>query len=85
MSITFRVLRFPITIGLAFPAFLLIPLVALVGPDTASSWQPIVNSALAVFGLALLWRFAVRVGSPLPFSAATLAFLGLRLRRRRLR
>ena len=24
MSITFRVLRFPITIGLAFPAFLLI-------------------------------------------------------------
>ena len=45
-----------------FPAFVLLPLVAFVGPDTATSWQPIVNSALAVFGLALLWRCAVRVG-----------------------
>jgi hypothetical protein len=40
----------------------LAPLVALVGPETAAGWEPIVNSLLAVAGLALLWRLAGRLG-----------------------
>jgi hypothetical protein len=45
-----------------FPAFVLAPLVALVGPTVAASWQPVVNSLLATAGLALLWRLAGRLG-----------------------
>ncbi len=45
-----------------FPAFVLAPLVALVGPETAASWEPLVNSLLATAGLALLWRLAGRLG-----------------------
>jgi hypothetical protein len=45
-----------------FPAFLLAPLVALVGPTVAASWQPVVNALLATAGLALLWRLAGRLG-----------------------
>ncbi len=45
-----------------FPTFVLLPLVALVGPDTAVGWQPIVNSLLATVGLAQLWRLAGRLG-----------------------
>ncbi len=45
-----------------FPAFVLAPLVALVGPEAAADWEPIVNSLLAVAGLALLWRLAGRLG-----------------------
>ena len=45
-----------------FPAFVLMPLVAVVGPGTATSWQPIVNSLLACAGLAQLWRLAGRLG-----------------------
>ncbi|MFI5258674.1 MAG: hypothetical protein ACHQ01_03570 [Candidatus Limnocylindrales bacterium] len=45
-----------------FPAFVLAPLVALVGPMSASSWEPVINSLLAVTGLALLWRLSGRLG-----------------------
>jgi hypothetical protein len=45
-----------------FPAFVLAPLVALVGPATAAGWEPLVNSLLATAGLALLWRLAGRLG-----------------------
>jgi hypothetical protein len=45
-----------------FPAFVLMPLVAIVGPDTATDWQPIVNSFLACVGLGLAWRLAGRLG-----------------------
>ncbi len=45
-----------------FPAFVLAPLVALVGPETAASWQSLINALLATAGLALLWRLAGRLG-----------------------
>jgi hypothetical protein len=45
-----------------FPAFVLVPLVALVGPATAAGWEPIVNALLATSGLALLWRLVGRLG-----------------------
>jgi len=45
-----------------FPAFVLAPLVALAGPEAAAGWEPVVNSLLAVAGLALLWRLAGRLG-----------------------
>jgi hypothetical protein len=43
-----------------FPAFVLAPFVALVGPETALIWEPLVNALLASTGLALLWRLAGR-------------------------
>jgi hypothetical protein len=45
-----------------FPAFVLAPLVALVGPETALIWEPLVDALLASTGLALLWRLAGRLG-----------------------
>jgi hypothetical protein len=45
-----------------FPAFMLAPLVALVGPTVAAGWEPIVNALLAAAGLGLLWRLAGRLG-----------------------
>jgi hypothetical protein len=45
-----------------FPAFVLAPLVALAGPVIAAGWEPLVNSLLAIAGLALLWRLAGRLG-----------------------
>jgi hypothetical protein len=45
-----------------FPAFVLAPFVALVGPETALIWEPLVNALLASTGLALLWRLAGRLG-----------------------
>jgi hypothetical protein len=45
-----------------FPAFVLAPLVAFVGPMSAATWEPAVNSLLAVAGLALLWRLCGRLG-----------------------
>ena len=47
-----------------FPAFLLVPLVALVGPVQASIWQPIVNSALAAVDVGLAYWLAARAGIP---------------------
>ncbi len=45
-----------------FPAFVLAPLVALVGPVSAATVEPVVNCLLAVAGLGLLWRLAGRLG-----------------------
>jgi len=45
-----------------FPAFVLAPLVAVLGPMSAATLEPIVNSLLAVAGLALLWRLSGRLG-----------------------
>ena len=45
-----------------FPAFVLAPLVALVGPATAAGWEPVVNACWPTAGLALLWRLAGRLG-----------------------
>jgi hypothetical protein len=45
-----------------FPAFVLAPVVAIVGPEVATSWQPVLNALLATAGLALLWRLAGRLG-----------------------
>jgi len=57
-----------------FPAIVLAPLVALVGPETAASWQPVVNALLATTGLALLWRLAGRLGTS-PSDRAWLVIL----------
>jgi hypothetical protein len=45
-----------------FPAILLLPLVAIVGPHTADTWQPIVNAALAALDVGLLWILVGRIG-----------------------
>jgi hypothetical protein len=45
-----------------FPAILVLPLVAIVGPQTADKWQPIVNAALAAGGVGLVWILAGRIG-----------------------
>jgi hypothetical protein len=45
-----------------FPAFVLAPLVAVLGPGSAATLEPFVNSLLAVTGLALLWRLLGRLG-----------------------
>jgi hypothetical protein len=45
-----------------FPAFVLIPIVALFGPEQADGWQPVVNAALAALDLGLCWWMAARIG-----------------------
>ena len=45
-----------------FPAILLMPMVALFGPDQSDKWQPIVNAALAALDLGLCWWMAARLG-----------------------
>ena len=45
-----------------FPAILLLPLVAITGPQTADTWQPIVNAALAAIDVGLVWILAGRIG-----------------------
>ncbi len=45
-----------------FPAFVLAPLVAIVGPVTADTWQPVVNSLLAAMAVFLAWWAAGRIG-----------------------
>ena len=44
------------------PAVLFMPLVALVGPDTAITWQPIVDAAIAAFDVWLVWLLVGRLG-----------------------
>jgi hypothetical protein len=58
-----------------FPAFVLAPLVAIVGPATAAGWEPLVNSLLATAGLALLWRLAGRLGVASPADRTWLLIL----------
>jgi hypothetical protein len=45
-----------------FPALVVLPLVALVGPQRADTWQPIVNAALAALDVWLVWALAGRIG-----------------------
>jgi hypothetical protein len=45
-----------------FPAFVLLPIVALFGPDQADHWQPVINAALAALDLGLCWWLAARLG-----------------------
>ncbi len=45
-----------------FPAILLAPLVAIIGPQQADTWQPIVNAALAAVDVWLMWTLAARLG-----------------------
>ncbi|MGH2513915.1 MAG: hypothetical protein ACRDGQ_14690, partial [Candidatus Limnocylindrales bacterium] len=43
-----------------FPAFVLLPIVGLFGPDQADHWQPVINAALAALDLGLCWWLAAR-------------------------
>ncbi len=45
-----------------FPAFGLVPLVALVGPRTAASWQTGINAGLAAIDVGLCWWLMSRIG-----------------------
>jgi hypothetical protein len=45
-----------------FPAFVLLPIVALFGPEQADHWQPVINAALAAIDLGLCWWMAARLG-----------------------
>lgn len=47
-----------------FPALVLVPLIALIGPDTAKQYEPVINAGLAAFGLLLAWWVTARVGVP---------------------
>jgi hypothetical protein len=58
-----------------FPAILLLPLVAAVGPHLADTWQPIINSGLAAFDVWLLWVLAGRLGVRNPWDRLWLAVL----------
>jgi hypothetical protein len=58
-----------------FPALLLIPLVAVVGPHTADTWQPIVNAGLAAFDVGLVWVLVARIGVERVWQRIVLAAL----------
>jgi hypothetical protein len=45
-----------------FPAIVLMPLVALVGAETAAAWESGINAGLAAFGLLLAWWVTGRIG-----------------------
>ena len=45
-----------------FPALLLVPLVAAVGPSLAASWEPVVNAVLAGLGVGVCWILAAELG-----------------------
>jgi hypothetical protein len=45
-----------------FPAFVLLPLVAVIGPEQADRWQPIVNAAIAAADVGLAFWLAGRAG-----------------------
>jgi hypothetical protein len=47
-----------------FPALVLLPLVALVGPETADRIEPMVNAFLAAMVVFLAWWTAGRIGVP---------------------
>jgi hypothetical protein len=44
-----------------FPAFLFIPIVALIGPVTADQWQSGINAILAASGVGLCWWLLTRL------------------------
>jgi hypothetical protein len=45
-----------------FPAFVLLPLVAVIGPEQADRWQPIVNAAIAAADVGFAFWLAGRAG-----------------------
>lgn len=45
-----------------FPAIAFTPLVAVVGPGTASAWEPLINAGLAGASVGLLWWLLARIG-----------------------
>jgi hypothetical protein len=45
-----------------FPAFALMPLVAVVGPDVAGSWEPLIDAGLAAVAVGLCWALLGRFG-----------------------
>jgi hypothetical protein len=45
-----------------FPAFVVLPIVALFGAAQADHWQPVINAALAAVDLGLCWWMAARLG-----------------------
>ena len=45
-----------------FPAIAVLPLVALVGPEVADTWEPIVNAAIAAVDVGLAWALVGRIG-----------------------
>ncbi len=45
-----------------FPAVAFVPLVAILGPDFVTQWQPLVNALLAAAGLGLCWWMLARIG-----------------------
>lgn len=45
-----------------FPAFVLLPLIWLVGPNQAEQWQPIVNAAIGAADVGLAFWLAARAG-----------------------
>ncbi len=45
-----------------FPAFVLLPIVAVFGAAQADHWQPVINAALAALDLGLCWWLAARLG-----------------------
>jgi hypothetical protein len=47
-----------------FPAIVLAPLVAVVGPVTADRWESGINAGLAAFVVLLAWWVAGRIGAP---------------------
>jgi len=54
-----------------FPAIALMPLVAVLGPETVTAWQPLVNAVLAAAGLGLCWWMLARIGVASPRSPAS--------------
>ncbi len=58
-----------------FPALGLAPLVALVGPASAARAEALIDAALVMASLALLWRLAGRVGVERPTARAWLVVL----------
>lgn len=47
-----------------FPALALMPLVAVVGPATATAWQPVINALLAATAVGLVWLLMGRLAAP---------------------
>ena len=45
-----------------FPAVVLMPLVAVIGPVTADQWEPMINAGLAAAVVGLAWWAAARIG-----------------------
>lgn len=45
-----------------FPAILLVPLVAVMGPVQADGWEPLLNAGITAFAMMLAWNLSGRIG-----------------------